>query len=106
MKLKIVLAMFLMAISFSKPTMATQATIFGAPNCGQWVKSPSTSDKAWLLGFMSGLSLYTDGKDDWLDKIASAEQIYLWMDSYCRANPLKKLNHGGLELARELQKMK
>ncbi len=79
--------------------------MFGRSDCGQWV-AHSKSDlkmKAWLLGFISGLSsgIGRLGSDP-LDKINSTEQIYLWMDNYCAKNPLKNVADGGNSLFYEL----
>lgn len=79
---------------------------FGSYDCGQWFvkKEPA---KAWLLGYLSGMNamLANDKiKYDPLDKLNSAEQAFLWMDNYCKTNPLKSVFDGGVELLLELQK--
>jgi len=59
--------------------------------------------KAWLVGYMSGLnSGLSNDKNDILDKINSAEQIFLWMDNFCTKNPLKRVGSGGNALFNEL----
>lgn len=89
------------------PALAVTTTI-GRPDCGEWVKASASSPrmKAWLLGYMSGLNAkHQETKkkpDDPLDRVASAQQIFLWMDNYCKSNPLKTLFDGGLELFDEL----
>jgi len=35
-------------------------------------------------------------------QVGSVEQIYLWMDNYCKANPLSFLSDGGDKLIFEL----
>lgn len=90
-------------------SMAAHAQVaFGTPDCGRWIKQPTEPRKAWLLGYMSGLSAMhkmTNGKpNDPLDKVSSAEQIFLWMDNYCKENPLQVLTVGGAELFVELMK--
>lgn len=80
---------------------------FGGADCGEWVRSPSDPKRHWLLGYMSGLSKmhFFNGKDDDpLDKINSAQQIFLWMDNYCKRNPLKNVRNGGDDLFLELMK--
>ena len=88
---------------------ASAVITFGIPDCGQWVNSKNETRKAWLLGYMSGLSVMhelNDSKDDPLKKINSAQQIFLWMDNYCQNNPLKDVSDGGGALFIELMKKK
>ena len=40
---------------------------------------------------------------DPLDGLSSAQQAFLWMDNYCRANPLKNVSDGASDLFLELQ---
>lgn len=80
---------------------------FGGSDCGEWIRSPSESKRHWLSGYMSGLNTmhyFNDNKDDPLNKINSAQQIFLWMDNYCKANPLKRVSDGGETLFIELMK--
>lgn len=74
-----------------------------SPNCGRWVKANDLGQKWWLLGFLSGLNsaMRQDVKNDPL-KGASLEGFYLWMDNYCKANPLSNLFTGGNLLYAEL----
>jgi hypothetical protein len=84
---------------------AVSQTGFGNIDCGKWVANSKSSPsyRSWLLGFMSGLSAgIATPKSDPLDKINSAEQIYLWMDNYCAKNPLKSVVDGGNSLFYEL----
>lgn len=82
-------------------------TGFGPKDCGEWVKSPTEGKRQWMLGFMTGLSAMhhlNKNNDDPLDKINSADQIFLWMDNYCKNNPLKNTADGGSELFLNLMK--
>ncbi|MBT2326752.1 hypothetical protein J7E62_31045 [Variovorax paradoxus] len=88
---------------FSGP--ANSLTTFGAYDCGEWFQRPQA--RGWLLGVLTGVNLMTaDDKIryDPLNKLGSAEQAYLWMDNYCRANPLKTVLNGASDLYLELQK--
>jgi hypothetical protein len=59
--------------------------------------------KAWLVGYVSGLnSAIAAPKENPLDRINSIEQIYLWMDNFCKKNPLQTVRDGGNALYREL----
>lgn len=79
-------------------------TVIGESDCGQWIKGMRNPVyRAWLLGYVSGLNSGV-GKQygNPLGKISSAEQIYVWMDNYCRANPLRTLSQGAQTLYAEL----
>ena len=82
-------------------------TMFGTPDCGQWIQQKRQPDRAWLLGYMSGLNVRhasADRTDGPLEKIGSVDQIFLWMDNYCTANPLHRVATGGWVLFQELLK--
>lgn len=88
----------------------SQSMSFGAIDCGEWVKSqlrtpPHQANRAWLLGFLSGLNQDKFYKDA-LSKVSSATQIFLWMDNYCKNNPLEQVSDGTYELFNELMKRK
>lgn len=93
------------ALAFTRPALAT--AVFGGPDCGNWIKEPTPSRKSWLLGFLSGLNVLHDElnrkPDDPLDQIGSSQQIVLWMDNYCQANPLERVATGGWALFEELK---
>jgi hypothetical protein len=80
-------------------------TGFGVPDCGLWINGNRQPDKAWLLGFLSGLNTDITNKD-FLRKLNSAEQAYLFVDNYCRKNPLKKVSDAGVALFSELYSSK
>ena len=64
--------------------------------------------KSWLMGYISGLSMELNAtilKVDVL-KDTDAESLFLWMDNYCKTNPLNTLSDGELELFVELIKRK
>lgn len=82
-------------------TAHASTAMFGIPDCGSWIRSPSPWQKAWLLGYMSGLASM-DPQPNVLNGVSSSDQLYLWMDNWCRANPLKSVEAGGNELYNEL----
>jgi anthranilate/para-aminobenzoate synthase component II len=104
MKSKLLIAV--LAITLSNQTLAA-AIGYGVVDCGKWVNGqsktpPNYNHRAWLAGFISGLN-----QDKWyedaLSKTSSADQIFLWMDNYCKKNPLKEVNNGAYELMQELK---
>ena len=88
-------------------TGAMGQTVFGQPDCGQWIKNPLPTHKAWILGYISGLNtvhvIEKQKPADPLDKVSSADQIYLWIDNYCKSNPLNKGSQAAWELFMELK---
>ena len=85
-------------------------TVFGQPDCGEWVRNTRQPDRAWLLGYLSGMNKIhnaTGGKsNDPLNALNSADQAYLWMDNWCKENPLKKVGAGAMDLFIELMTTK
>lgn len=105
MKTKLTSFLVLGGLLFSN---AYAGTTYGGIDCGKWNQLKSDTDKLWLLGYMSGLSMQhtinTVNKDDPLGKITSAYQIWSWMDNYCQKNPLNTVVQGGHQLFEELKK--
>ena len=88
---------------------ASAEWVRGDPDCAMWTKPESNAreleNKAWLIGFLSGanmaFSLDADRKPfNYFGGITTG-QIYLWMDDYCRANPLSSAVYGVGELMLE-----
>lgn len=76
-------------------------TTIGNPDCGEWIKNPSNTQKTWLLGFLSGQSVVFNLKTDPVS-LVSATQAFLWMDNHCKANPLSDVGKGAKDLFVEL----
>jgi hypothetical protein len=84
---------------------ATAVGAMGKYDCGEWFTSALA--RYWLGGYLSGLNaanLYP-GKDP-LDKLNSSDQMILWMDNYCKANPLRSVGEGANALYLELARTK
>lgn len=96
------------AIALSASTSVTAQTTFGGADCGQWVKNQSSAQKQWLMGYMSGLSamhvMANLEPADPLDKVDSADQMFLWVDIYCKEHPLQRVGVAGWLLFQELKK--
>jgi hypothetical protein len=96
----------LLSLGITVSCAVAPQTLIGTYDCGRWFTAGAVA-RAWLLGYLSGLNLIlgdAEKKYDPLAKIGSAQQIYLWMDNYCKANPLSKINEGAKDLYQELQK--
>ncbi|PWK38440.1 hypothetical protein [Cupriavidus plantarum] len=111
--MKKLIAVGIAATTLLGATAAHASTTFGMPDCGQWLASHTPTRQAWLLGYLSGanswndmqIQLHSGGKDlgpDILGKVNSADQIYAWMENYCRASPMRDVTDGAFILFTEL----
>ncbi len=99
--------------------MALAVQVRGSRSCGIWVKDreegrrtgrrlDSTLNSTWLVGYFSGVA-FGAGKEFWGKPNANSldkESVFLWMDNYCRANPLKDIDDGAVELFLERTRAK
>ena len=90
-------------------TGADAVNIRGVRSCGVWVADRaqnsfgSRTDEAWFVGFMSGLAAMS-GKDIITD--SDNESLFLWVDNYCKINPLNSTGEAAEVLFLELIKKK
>lgn len=102
------LVLLLLACCLAQPALgvAQGVTIFARPDCGAWLSKQRETDKAWLLGYVSAISVSEmgriSGRNDPFGKISSTEQIFVWMNNYCQKNPLKDVSDGAFSLYIEL----
>lgn len=90
------------------PLTVNANTALGVRDCGQWTTSKGAIRimmEVWVLGFLSGLNNGVRGGDQ-LAKVNSRDQIFVWVDNYCRTNPLSDLRIASYELFAELQNRK
>jgi hypothetical protein len=83
---------------------ANALTTVGDRSCGQWEGRAQNgyaklAIESWLMGFLTGLAVGTD-KD--VLAVPDGASLMLWMDNYCRANPLDTIGTGGKALYLEL----
>ena len=93
-------------LSASNSVLSAPYTTFGGTDCGKWITVTTSARQAWLLGFLSGLAFLHARKDfkpvNPLDSVSSAEQMFVWMDNYCKTNPLGNVTEGAVELFDEI----
>ena len=86
----------------------------GNIDCARWLTPDSAvgglGNKSWLVGYLSGLSmgLAADKQRkpvNFFEGVTN-DQLYLWMDNYCRANPLSSVMGGTGDLFQEISKKK
>lgn len=70
--------------------------------CGSWLLAREKKDsfargyQLWIIGFLSGAAFIKDGRNlEGLD----TEGLYLWLDNYCRSNPVKPLHEAAISLS-------
>jgi hypothetical protein len=78
-------------------------------DCGQWMQAREAKQaQAWVyqsyvVGLLTGMSMASNvpllGNSP--QARVSDEQVYFWMDEYCRKNPLRYLEDGVLAFANE-----
>jgi hypothetical protein len=95
------LSSILCVVLMSWPLSGFTQVSFGDIDCGQWIKNNRSQDRAWLLGFLTGLNVDKDSLNS-LKELNSAEQTYLFVDNYCRNKPLEKVSSAGMTLYIEL----
>lgn len=106
---KINFVLLLVGLLASSLVIAKPVTILGITSCGNWVKARSEKDtlelvyRAWLHGYLSGIAV--ESEKDLLDATDS-ESLALWVDKFCKANPLDNVGNAGYFLATELIKRK
>lgn len=82
-----------------------EISVLSKYDCGQWFNSPTREHaKIWLNGYLTGIN---EGSTVWAHgnnalRGVSPPQAWLWMDNYCRENPLETVLTGGQKLFSEL----
>ena len=99
--MKTILSSVLCVVLMSWQITTYSQAQFGDVDCGKWIKLNRQTDKAWLLGYLSGMNTDITNKN-FLNKLDSVEQAFLFVDNYCRNNPLKKVGDAAVALFAEL----
>lgn len=108
---------FMVFSAISGGVANAQVELRGLSSCGAWTAvgyasrlKEATQDsidrlvkESWIVGYLSGIASGTN-KD--FIRGTDNPSILLWVDNYCRANPLKDLGDAGSQLARDLIKQK
>lgn len=89
-------------------TSAQAPTIFGGYDCGQWTnRNRGHPMGSWVTGYLSGLNamhvLAGLEPNNPLDELNSIDQAFVWIDNFCKANPLRQLDEAAFELFNELK---
>jgi hypothetical protein len=101
--------LFALALVIATTTTNAQVTVRGSPSCGTWVKdreaggSPRLINLAWVVGYISGRAVESNKN---VIRGTDNDSISLWLDNYCRNNPLKSVDDGADDLFVELRRIK
>lgn len=87
------------------PARADPIYVRGSTDCGQWnyarTQSLSKILEAYVIGLTSGMS-FGRGVPFWgPPRSYSDEQIFMWLDKYCRDNPLSDIVEGSVHMIDE-----
>jgi hypothetical protein len=96
-KIRSILAMFIL-FPFAQNSCAV--TVIAEIPCTKWIDQqkqpdhvPAQISQAWLLGYLSGINIWSNSEVDLLESV-DAELVSAWMDRYCLANPGKAVIDG------------
>lgn len=110
--MKIIVAAAVILFALMSGASHAVVTSFGNSDCGEWINKSNDYRKAWLLGYLSGANAMFEAVRDKrkavpnpLGSLRSAEQAYLWMNTYCQKNPLSSVADGADILIVELISM-
>lgn len=60
------------------------------PDCRLWLSASGPEMKAWALGYLSGMSVVWNAEHkapaEPLSVLSSREEVFTWLNAYCRAN--------------------
>lgn len=112
MKLKI-LCVHLSLISFvaiGQPAAAGDSfwmLSFADTSCGTWAASASNPNARaqyyyWFRGFVTGFNYSNPSRQISAERMPSQETMELYVDKYCRDNPLNPFVSAGIQLVKEL----
>jgi hypothetical protein len=81
---------------------------FADMSCGAWAKSrPDSAARAqylaWIRGFITGVNYASPKRQIALVRLPSDETTELYVDKYCRENPLSEFPGAAFRLVEELR---
>jgi hypothetical protein len=76
----------------------------GTASCGNWIEERARDDgsritkafinEVWVIGYLSGMAA-ANNRNFWGRRDVNSldnQSVFLWIDNYCRANPLKRMD--------------
>lgn len=104
-----ILSFVFCAFTVAVPMCEAATTVRGAASCGDWVVERANhgvgtfGNEAWLVGYLSGIATVTNTN---FLKGTDNPSLFLWMDNFCKSNPLSDVSDGGAKLYLELSERK
>jgi hypothetical protein len=82
---------------------------FADTSCGTWDTSKSDIARRqlyvyWFRGFVSGFNFANTKEQVTLDAMPDNETLVLYVDKFCRENPLRPFTFAAFDLVKELQR--
>ena len=110
--MRLVIGFFAVMMLVATPVQAIDGAgtygSYGKRSCGQWIedRKPEHSSMqimltGWLAGYMTAANQWIEGKENWLEG-SDIDSAMLWIDKYCRENPLSDSADAMVALMREL----
>ena len=111
--MKIRLRSALAALLLASPAVLAQEKLVSVlsyedTSCGAWVKS--ANDKwaraqyhSWFRGFVSGYNFGNRDNQVHFERMPNEETLYLFIDKYCRDNPLNPFISAAFKLVEDLR---
>ncbi len=100
----IFLSCFLLPINIQ----AQSKTTYGVVDCGSWLNKSNQalelSNNSWVLGYLTAMNMSGKYPKNFLEKIKSANQIFVYLDNFCQKFPLENVVIGSGVLINELLK--
>lgn len=77
-------------------------------SCGAWIKSANVEWAraqylSWFRGFISGYNFGNPENQVQLERMPNADTLYLFVDKYCRENPLNPFVSAAFKLVEQLR---
>jgi len=94
-EMRVTVALGLMVAIAAPPADAVQVIGVGLGSCGTWTADRAArdvdevADRAWVVGYLSGAAVW--GPDLNPLQGVDAQAVWAWLDNYCRAHPLVKI---------------
>ena len=98
-----------MVLAASVEDASAEKRIFfgdGANSCRAWTDARAQHPQGvrlleeWVLGFVSGANIYDDSPE--MLKQMDERAIFAWIDDYCRAHAVERVDDAAFELMQEL----
>ncbi len=112
-KCRLAVVLLLSLLPFVASAESDRVAIFDYDDssCGAWVQSAGSEMgraqyHSWFRGFVSGYNFGRSDNQVPLQAMPNEQTLYLFIDKYCRENPLKPFVSAAFKLVEELRENK